>query len=44
MNSGSGTVFKDDGTSPFSANLADGSHYNELVGSYFRRLEDAAIL
>lgn len=43
MDSGSGTVFKDDGTSPFPTNLADGSYHNELVGGCFRRLEDAAI-
>lgn len=44
MDSGSGTVFKDDGTSPFSTNIAHGSYYNELVGGYFRRLKYAAIL
>lgn len=44
MDSGSGTVFKDDGTSPFPTNLADGSYHNELVGGCFRRLEDAAFL
>lgn len=44
MDSGSGTVFKDDGTFPFSTNLPDGSYYNELVGDYFRRLEEAVIL
>lgn len=44
MDSGSGTVFKDDGICPFSTNIADGSYYNELAGNYFRRLEDVAVL
>lgn len=44
MESSSGSMFKDDKPSTFSANLAGGSYCNDATGGYFRRLELAAVL